>query len=192
MKILIIEGPDNCGKDTAIHQLMSKFYKTKIIHSQKPKSSDPVDALNEQYDLFLNQYKDAYFDYMMDSEDILIFNRAWYGEYVYGQIYRNENSASVIELVNDIEDQFIYSEGLDLNDVLYVQLMVDNYDFLCNNDDGLSLSKNNKELIEKECNMFKEIFEHSKFNKTIINVNDGTSFRPKEDIMKEIYDALNI
>ena len=75
MKILIIEGPDNCGKDTAIHQLMSKFYKTKIIHSQKPKYSDPVDALNEQYDLFLNQYKDAYFDYMMDSEDILIFSK---------------------------------------------------------------------------------------------------------------------
>ena len=60
------------------------------------------------------------------------------------------------------------------------------------NDDGLSISNAKRELIEKEANRFKEIFDFSIIpNKHIVYVNDGNQFRSKKDIYNEITKILN-
>ena len=71
-------------------------------------------------------------------------------------------------------------------------LLSDNSDFLVKNDDGLSISKANKELIEDETKRFEEIFKFSTIpNKRIIYVNNGEKWRTKEEIIGEVCDAIN-
>ena len=39
-KVIIIEGPDNCGKDTLINKLRDYFKSTKVIHAGIPLSDN--------------------------------------------------------------------------------------------------------------------------------------------------------
>ena len=186
MKIIIIEGPDNTGKNTLIHDLLEKNNITKVIHCSTPKVSD--DPLIYQRRYFIKLANECVFE--SKSTDIIVFNRFYHGEYVYGQIYRDEDPKDILEMIEYIEQKLNYE--LDDIDLYYVQLLSSNTDMLINVDDGKSLSKASRQKIERELELFKEVFDKSTIkNKHIIYVNNGDQFRSRKDILDEFNDFIN-
>lgn len=182
-KIIIIEGTDNVGKDTVIKQLLNKYKHAKVYHCEKPKSKDAKEAAIEQYNSFLSLAKEN----STSKDEIIIHNRSWYGEYVYGVKYRNNNEDEVKKSILEFENILLDN----INDVCLIMLLSNNSDFLVKNDDGLSISKAKKELIEDETKRFEEIFKFSTIpNKHIIYVNDGENWRTKEEIINKIYELV--
>lgn len=108
-----------------------------------------------------------------------------YGEYVYGPKYRSEDKSSVAKLISKLEigqlRTFILSREL-----YFVLLTSDSAELLANNDDGLSIS-NKIDDIKDEINQFTEVFNLSTIkNKKIVKVNNGDSFRDRDDIYNEV------
>lgn len=195
MKIVIIEGPDNTGKNTIISNLIETNPISKIIHCGKPESSDSKKAYFQQLLTFTKYANIAMNDYAVGDEDVLIFNRFYQGEYVYGQMYRGGDKEKIIDLINYIEDTRLCSPNtIDTNDLYYVQLMSTSSQLLKNNDDAKSLSQAKLDLIEKEQQLFKEVFELSSIKKKkIIYVNkEGTDeFKTREEILDEFTKFIN-
>ena len=188
MKTIIIEGMDNTGKNTIIQKLMEKYSVVKIIHSGKPKSKTNEEAQIEQQQTFNNYANEVLNESKMT--EAFIFNRAWYGEYVYGCLYRNADEDLVKTMISNCEKNLIHN--VNPKDIYFIMLLSSSSDFLMRNDDGLSISNAKKELIEEETKRFKEIFDFSIIpNKHIVYVNDGNQFRSKEDIYNEITKILN-
>ena len=190
-KLIIIEGPDNTGKNTIINEILEKSEISKVIHCGKPKKSD--DVLNEQYITFSKFATIAIIDYLGNSEDSIIFNRYHIGEYVYGQLYRGEESEKILEMINKVEKQIL--SKIPQDDIYYVQLLSTSSKLLQKNDDNKSLSNAKLELIEKEQELFKIAFEKSIFkNKHIIYINKENSdeFRIREDIISEFNEFIKI
>ena len=52
MKLIIIEGTDNTGKDTVISNIMKKYPCVKVYHCCKPKGSTLEECQQEQFDAF--------------------------------------------------------------------------------------------------------------------------------------------
>ena len=184
MKVIIIEGPDNCGKNTLINNILDNNEIVKIIHCGKPDPNGNV--LFNQYLSFKRLADEAIKDYNSNSNEVLVYNRYHIGEYVYGQIYRNENPKQILEMINLIENRIL--SVIPQNDILYIQLLSTSSELLQRNDDNKSLSNAKLELIEKEQQLFKEAFDNSIFkNKHIIYVNkeNTNEFKTREDIIDE-------
>ena len=182
-KLIIIEGTDNVGKDTVINQLLNKYKDAKVYHCEKPKSKDTKEAAKEQYKYFLSLAKEN----STSKDEIIIHNRSWYGEYVYGVKYRNNNENEVKKSILEFEK--IILDNID--NVCLIMLLSNNSDFLVKNDDGLSISKAKKELIEDETKRFEEIFKFSTIpNKCIVYVNNGENWKTKEEIINKIYEIV--
>ena len=132
-KIIIIEGPDNCGKDTLISKLNEHFVFTKIIHSGIP---DSADLFKFYYNGLIHDTLAGYYD---SSLKAVIHNRSIYGEYVYGPKYRQESKEEISKLVHNLETgqlrTFILSR-----DLYFILLTSSDSDLLVMNDDGLSYS----------------------------------------------------
>ena len=183
-KLIIIEGTDNVGKDTVINQLLDRYKDAKVYHCEKPKSKDAKEAAKEQYNSFLSLAKEN----STSKDTTIIHNRSWYGEYVYGVKYRNNDENGVKKSILEFENILLNN----IDDVCLIMLLSDNSDFLVKNDDGLSISKAKKELIEDETKRFEEIFKFSTIpNKRIIYVNNGENWRTKEEIIAEVYNSMN-
>lgn len=186
-KIIIIEGTDNTGKDTLIKNIknLNKDQKIKEIHCTTPNSTHPIDSAIEQDYKFM-QYVDNILNDKYDA-DILIFNRAWYGEFVYGAIYRGRRRIDVKKIIWRLE------EKLKDFDITYIQLLSNNLNLLVKNDDGKSLAKNRIDLMFTERKWFEQIFNQSKvIKKKIIFVNNPNgSFRDKEEILKDAVKLVN-
>ena len=183
-KLIIIEGTDNVGKDTVINQLLDRYKDVKVYHCEKPKSKDAKEAAKEQYNSFLSLAKEN----SVSKDTTIIHNRSWYGEYVYGVKYRNNDENEVKKSILEFENILLNN----IDDVCLIMLLSDNSDFLVKNDDGLSISQAKKELIEDETKRFEDIFKFSTIpNKRIIYVNNGENWRTKEEIIGEVYNAIN-
>ena len=182
-KLIILEGTDNVGKDTVINQLLDRYKDAKVYHCEKPKSKDAKEAAKEQYESFLSLAKET----SESNDTTIIHNRSWYGEYVYGVNYRNNDENEVKKSILEFEKIILNN----IDDVCLIMLLSDNSDFLVKNDDGLSISKAKKELIEDETKRFEEIFQFSTIpNKCIVYVNDGENWKPKEEIISKIYEIV--
>lgn len=85
--IVIVEGPDRCGKGSFIEVLRDNIVSSKqiAIHSGKP-PSDVEDkqewAMNYNLGLINNV------NLLSRINDVIILDRSYIGEYVYGLIYR--------------------------------------------------------------------------------------------------------
>ena len=192
MKLIIIEGTDNTGKDTVISNIMKKYPCVKVYHCCKPKGSTLEECQQEQFDAFTAIALHNVIDYGNGSADIdaTIHNRSWYGEYVYGCLYRDNTDIWVKDMI--LREEQLIRKGIPENDIIIITLLSDNADFLVKNDDGLSISKANKEKIEQETQRFVEIHNFSTLkNKHIVWVNEGDHFRSREDIWNEINDFID-
>lgn len=180
MKVVIIEGCDNCGKDSLINGLRKHFNDdVKIIHSGIPSSKD---LYSYYYNGLIHETLNNYY---RNDKKVLIHNRSIYGEYVYGPKYRNLSKDDAIKLIHNLEvgqlNTFILSDDL----YLFV-LTSSSVELLVKNDDGLSIS-NKKEDIADEINSFNEIYSLSEIkNKKKVMINDGDKFKPKADILEEV------
>lgn len=182
MKTIIIEGMDNTGKNTIIQKLIEKYQVVKIIHSGKPKAATGEEAQTEQEQTF-NNYANEIINESNLTEAV-IFNRAWYGEYVYGYLYRHADPSRVLVMITNIECK------LSDKDTYLITLIADNEQFLVNNDDGLSLSNVDLVKMNTEKERFIKVYNYSRFKKKLITVNDGDKFRPLEDILAEIEELI--
>lgn len=185
MKIIIIEGTDNTGKDSLISRILEEYPTATLIHCSKPYSKNNNLAAIEQDTLF-QTYINAINSGVYSGTHVLILNRSWIGEYVYGVIYRGRNSDEVKRNILNYEKQLINQE------VYYIQLLSTSSELLNKNEDNKSLSNGNITLIAEEVQRFEDIFEASSIkNKKLIYVNDGDKFRSKESIQSEVLKFIN-
>lgn len=194
MKIIIIEGTDRTGKDTLINELKNLFERVLIIHCTTPKGDTIEEKIEYQNKSFNKYIDDLYADKYHDVCDCMIFNRSWYGEYVYGQLFRNRTEEDVTALIKDIDERLIA-----LNDdycqtkarIYYIQLVNDSLKLRTELDDGNSLSTN-IDVMKRETELFTEIFNKSLvIDKKLIRVNDCDVFRDKTDIFNEVREFVS-
>jgi hypothetical protein len=184
-KIIIIEGTDNSGKDTLIKNLISHYKDNNFIevkHFCKPKSHSVIDAAAEQNESFISTAN------MINEVDnrFIIFNRAWYGEYIYGTLYRGRTKEDVLKNILEVEEIL----KTDNNDISFI-LLYGEPEFLEKNDDGQSLSEGKKEIIEEEGQLFKEIFEKSTLEKKkLIEVTKNHQFISQEEILQNVLNTV--
>lgn len=188
MKLIIIEGTDNTGKDTLISKILEKYPTATIIHCGKPLTKKY--SSDEQDELF-NIYVNNIIKRKYDNTHVIIMNRSHIGEYVYGVLYRNRSKDEVCEMIFNINDILSYRKDLEIR---YIQLLSKSESLLRNNEDGKSLSNGNAEKILKEAKQFEEIFNIINIDdksKKLIYVNDGDKFRSREDIFNEAWKFIN-
>ena len=75
--IIIVEGPDGAGKTTAISGLVDQYPHAKVYHFGAPKPGE---------DQFLRYAKPII---TATRDDLIIYDRSWYSEFVYGPVMRN-------------------------------------------------------------------------------------------------------
>lgn len=181
MKLIIIEGTDNTGKDTLISKLLEKYPTVTMIHCSKPFSkkfsSQEQDQLFATYinNIVLGQY---------DSTHCIIMNRSHIGEFVYGVLYRGRKDKEVGKMILSLNDKLIDRKDLEIR---YVQLICTSKKLLSNNEDGKSLSEGVDYRISIETSRFKEIFDYCDFPKKLVYINNGDEFRSKESIFNEVW-----
>ena len=194
MKVVIIEGMDNTGKTTVIHGLMEKYDRVLYMHATKPKEADPIKCAIEQK---------KYFHQMVESiknveqsrfyVDLIILDRSWVGEYVYGCLYRGNGDDYVKDMISECYDNLSHiSRGwynLDFSTILYTA----SPEFCAKNDDGNSISEGRIEAIKKEGERFEEIIKSDVVigKKGIINVENDGKFLSKEEILQMTLNIIN-
>jgi len=181
MKLIIIEGTDNTGKDTIISKLLERFPTTTLIHCSKPFSKKFSDK--EQDQLF-KAYIDNIVNGVYDSTHCIIMNRSHIGEFVYGTLYRDRTVDDVGKMIIKLNDKL--NERKDL-EIRYVQLVCTSKKLLQKNEDGKSLSEGVDYKISMETSKFQEIFKYCDFPKKLVYVNNGDEFRSRESIFNEVW-----
>ena len=181
MKLIIIEGTDNTGKDTLISKIMERYPIVTVMHCGKPFSKK---FSGKEQDLLFNVYADSIVNGDYDSSHVIIMNRSHIGEYVYGTLYRNRDQNEVADMILDIDNKLVSRKDLV---VKYVQLVCTSEMLLMQNEDGKSLSNGDSKGIITETNKFGEIYQKSLLNKKMIKVNNEDKFRSREDIFNEVW-----
>ncbi len=193
MKVIIIEGLDNTGKSTVINEIKETLIndRIKIFHCEKPVGSTNAEMADYQNKFFI-QLANELISYKKNNiYDAVILDRSWYGEYVYGQLYRDHDQMDIEMNIKVIEDSLNFYFRKD--ELSFILLNVDNIDFSVSHDDGLSISMANKEKMIIEQKMFETIFKISNIkNKANIIVNNGLEFKDKNTIFDNICNIIKI
>ena len=186
LKLLIIEGPDRCGKNTLIQNFTSQAENSIVRHWGAAKGNTDIEKRNYQYQFFKKEFQLATErnKYTMPDtdryqKDIYIWNRAHLGEFVYGDLYRNTQPR---DWVMRMETDFSF----DIDPSVYLVLLTAPAEFLCKRDDGLSFT-DKIDGKNAELQKFHTAFIESKImNKILINVSDGENYRSASEIFDEI------
>ena len=179
MKLIIIEGPDNCGKNTLINKISENFLTVTNIHYTKPENKYIQNTLFRGYAYAIVN--------KVYNTDAIILNRSHYGEYVYGCLYRGISEDDALDIIKEIDNIYLKYNI----DAYYIQLYSSSDTLLMKNDDSKSLSQGNITKIEVEQKRFLEIFDYSLLNKIKIQINNGEEFRNPNDIYKEAIKFIN-
>jgi thymidylate kinase len=200
MKLIILEGGDRLGKSTLIKGLCEHYnYDNVIIRhfGKPPKGMSPQETLTFQFKCFTNEARLVHdikraFAYTKYNyyEDIVIWNRAHLGEYVYSQMFRNGNPKELKEKLLFFEH---FHFGIHEHEKLQVYLILLTADpiFFLQKEDGNSFSKT---LVEKtkELELFDKAFEFSLIeNKLRYKVNnENGEFRSKQEILDDVLNFI--
>lgn len=190
MKLYIVEGPDNSGKSTLAESIKDFYVRNDgvadgrilIDHFGVPEGrndKEKADNADKSYKSYIKNLKN-----MSVLYDVVILDRAWYGEYVYGPLYRNRTKDAVALMIRNVEDMLM--NILDDDDIKLIITTTDNIKFLVDHEDGHSLSKADADKIFDEVQDFVEIADKVSALKNIevLNVNEyGTLvFRDKKEL----------
>lgn len=216
MKHLIIEAVDRAGKDTLIKNLMPFCQNLVVTHFSSPIGKTDSEKRKFQEDSFKQEFEKAY--WFMKSEffgtpkkekmNLLIWNRAHLGEFVYGNLYRQTQPE---EWVMKLEEDYEY----DNMDNVYLLLLTGDPEFLSSRDDGESFN-GSVEARKKEIANFRDAFKMSKIkkklelevttmkthishtvsNNSLFSSIDGAEsasvdYKPQELILQEVLQFLN-
>lgn len=201
MVTLIFEGPDNLGKSTIINKIVSNFKDTRdicMMHSTGPRNLNGEDPFTHQSNVFREKVMKLL---MLNSTElqlktcpsnIVILDRAWYGEYVYGQIYRNADPTELLNMINTC--------NLMLSSTKFVVIQLTaSPEFVVSHDDGLSFTSDMEkterlEKVSREIELFNECFENmtgSHYKMTINVEGEKLNYRNIDEIYSEIMNKLN-
>lgn len=183
MNLIIIEGPDRVGKNTLASNLTDRLDDFLSIHFTGP-PKDMKDSLSYQFKNSF-KYKANLTVEALKITNTVIWNRSHLGEYVYGQIYRNQNPQDILKEIWEFETKTLFPNiG---NENIYAINLFASSDFLIQNDDGMSFSIE-KEKKEKELEYFKDIFNKSLLrNKLNINIQvEEGHLKSPEYILEEV------
>jgi len=193
MKHIIICGIDRCGKNSLIKGICDhyNYNGVHIRHFDKPpKTLTSVQAFEFQKNTFSkegnfiecisNLEKDQYYYH----ENVLIWNRSPYGEYVYGQMFRKLEKKVIIKYIRTYDNFYLY------HDNTYFIMLTADPEFCLKQEDGNSFSKTIEQKT-KEISLFNEVFELSSLNKLKIKVNDGDNYISKETILNNTLNFIN-
>ena len=204
MKVIIVEGMDNTGKSTMIDRLVKYIAKKDgidaekqiyIKHLVKPDGENDIeratniDITNFNLATFLiNAHKENKYKY-------IILDRAWYSEYVYGQLYRNRQEHEIRKRVQNIEEYLnnYFFKHIDTVSFHLLIFLATDPNFYIKHEDGQSLSIGNeqRDLIIKEMSLFTNIaYIANVENKGIILVNNGSEFLTEDTIFKKIKNII--
>lgn len=182
MKLIIVEGLDNTGKDDCLNYLINKYSDNHLYrHFGFPigeTNQEKIDyqkySFQKEFSLYQTIEKDKYFN----QNNEIYWNRSHIGEYVYGTIYRNYDPEWIFNL------ETLY--GFDEKDI-YLILLTADPEFLIKNDDGKSFSTKLSDK-KREIKLFESAFQKSIIhNKLNIKVNENKkSYRSRESIRTEI------
>lgn len=186
MKLLIIEGPDRCGKNTLIQRFLEQAENSVVRHWGSAKGKTDHDKKIYQYQFFEKEFRLASLrdqfampDKIRYPKDIWIWNRAHLGEFVYGDLYRKTEPR---DWVFPMEHRF----GFDTDPSVYLLLLHAPAEFLCARDDGKSFS-DKVDMKIAELARFKTALEQSNIkNKLAIDVSDGENYKQKEVIFNQV------
>ena len=185
MKLIIIEGTDNVGKDTLISKIMEKYDVMTLIHCGKPKSKEkPNESQDQLFDFYISNIVNNKYA----NSDVIIMNRSHIGEAVYGVLYRNRDQNEVLKKVHYWNLELMRCPVIE---VKYIQLLSTSERLLQNNEDGNSLSNGDSERIMKETELFTEAYVKSFLDKKLVYVDNNGIFRPKEEIFEEVWNFIN-
>ena len=203
MTLVIFEGADNLGKTSIINKLTDKFKNERdilYIHFKTP-PTDVKNSLDWQEHSFMQGV--AKCSYMLNIENVLtytnknivFFDRSYFGEYVYGQIYRNEDPKKIIKMIEKVH------KNHGTFNVVIVHLTASK-EFVISHDDKKSFTSDFEyssklEHVSKELAMFEECFDIIKpINYMKINVEgENNNYRNIDEIVDEILkgiDEMNI
>lgn len=193
MKSIIIEGPDRTGKNTIIRQLC-EYYSYDNVHvrhcAKPPKNIGIDDVYKWQMRAFIEEGKLVKHLAEMERienryyENIVIHNRYYPGEYVYGIMWRGYRPEFISEKLRSFESYYV-----DLNNTLLVTLHADP-EFLMSKEDGNSFSQTEQKKKE-ESDLFLEFHEKSMIrNKLAIKVNVGSEWKNSAHIINEVLRAI--
>lgn len=174
MKI-IIEGPDNVGKQTLIRGLIKEFKLPFIVMNSyaPPKLDTPYDL-----ESFHKKMYKQMFDVFNEHENV-ISDRFYPGAYVYQKLYnRGIDGNFVLQMEEELlKDKF---------DKIILIVLIDTPENLVEREDGLSIETDISYKI-KEVDLYKQFFELSKLeNKFLINVKDLS----KDDLLEFVIKQL--
>lgn len=198
MKILIICGIDRLGKDTQIEKIYNEYkdkYNISIRHFSVPNPKDNENSLMYQFKSFDNEIDylnnismmEKQFGYY-NKENLIIYNRFYLGELVYGTLYRNHTLFNILDnIIKPLENRLL--KFVNFNNILTLLFYTDNVDIIM--DDGKSLSNGDISKIKSEQNLFKYSLQHTKFNYELVKVNDENKFKSKDDIFDIIKNKIN-
>lgn len=207
MTVLIFEGPDNLGKSTIINSLVNEYKDVKdicMMHSTGPHCKKGEDPFKCQKKSFLAKVSKIYSLAINEisvlqehnTDNLVIFDRSWIGEYVYGQIYRNGDKAAILDMIDTCNDL--------IGDIkcVFVQLTA-SPEFIIGHDDNKSFTSNydkEKRLasVKREIELFDEAFDKMEINtknmvKIKVNVQDSSNpmnYRLIQDIVNEIKNSF--
>ena len=149
MTIIIVEGLDRCGKSTIVEHIRKKIVQTPkvlTIHS-----SSPPKGIENQLEWAQRYYNFLLWNSsLLSPNGVIIHDRSYLGEYVYGSLYRGLNCEWVF---TELEPRIL------LQDVKLI-LCTDTIDNRLSREDGLSQAKN-VSFMEKEYDLFVEAFNTS-------------------------------
>jgi hypothetical protein len=190
MKHLIIEGCDRTGKDSLIKNLMKYCQNMVITHFSTPEGNTDEEKRKFQEISFEREFQKATFLIKnFDSPrktkmNLLVWNRAHLGEFVYGNLYRKTQPE---EWVMNLEEKYNY----DSKDEVYLLFLTASPSFLASKDDGNSFSSSATDR-EKENQLFKQAFHESKIkNKLEINVENQSQYISQNEILQKVLHFLN-
>jgi thymidylate kinase len=193
MKHLVIEGPDRTGKDTLIKNLLPFCQNAIISHFSTPIGTTDQEKKEFQQKSFDQEFRKAHFllnsDLFQtpkkDKMNMIFWNRAHLGEFVYGNLYRQTHPE---EWVMSIEKKYEY----DSNPNVYLLLLVGDPEFLSSHDDGESFNSS-AEARKKEIALFRDALNRSVIKKKMeLDVSVfKTIYKPQELILQEVLQFLN-
>lgn len=168
-KIIILEGPDNTGKDTQQKLIIQKLYKKEgLVFQTHHFSNCPFKTKKDHIAYSKKMYTDMFRTVReyCNREISAIFNRSHIGEAVYSPLYRGYDGDYVFRIEKLFNDSVTthYANGKKCEDRIldniYLIVFVGDKNVIFSRDDKLSFYKD-AEGVQKEREYFERAFEKS-------------------------------
>lgn len=201
-KIIILEGPDNTGKDTQQKLIIKNLYKQEgLVFQTHHFSNCPFTTKKDHIAYSKQMYTDMFRiinEYCIKGISA-IFNRSHLGEAVYSPLYRNYDGDYVFRIEKKFKDSYFkkwndpeapsMSYGEKIFDQIYLIVFVGDKNVIFSRDDKLSFYKD-AEGVQKERELFERAFEKSIIpHKCIIDVTGKDIDEVNRIVMKFLTNA---